>query len=439
MTGTAPASRVGPGEPGVARMKRCLIVSNGHGEDTVGRMLAERIRARAGDRLEILAFPLVGTGEVYRRAGIPVIGPQAELPSGGFIYLSLGHLVRDVAAGWLSLVVRQLAFAWRHRDAFDGIIGVGDRVSLELNLYVFRKPMVWVGIAYSARSLPPGRRLGNPGMWRAMRRWCTDIFVRDPETAASFRAMGIGAEYVGNPMMDGVVADPRALRRVEGVLRAVGWDGRKPVVALLPGSRRDALLNLRDQLQALRRLHEITGGGVQGAVAWATALGAQALREALAGSGWRLQPVNDGDVEGGFAASWDDGRGHGLTAGVFVGRFAEVTHLCSLAIGQAGTAVEQAAGLGKPVVAFESRGAQVTRRFLAGQKKLLGDALAVANPDPEAVAREAAAILGDPERRQAMAEAGRRLMGPPGATEAIAQRIVKRFLPDAAADGGRPA
>ncbi|MBE3583905.1 MAG: hypothetical protein IMX01_07330 [Limnochordaceae bacterium] len=442
----------------MARPKRLLVVSNGHGEDAVGRMVVQRTRELAGGLLQIEAFPLVGMGEAYRQAGIPVVGPLAELPSGGFIYLSLGNLIQDLRSGWLGLVLRQLRFAWRHRQEFDGIIGVGDRVSLDLNYYVFRKPMIWVEIAYSARPLPPGTHLGNPSMWRAMRQYCTDVFVRDPETAASFQTVGIRAEYVGNPMMDAVMVSAKEIGEAKELLRAAGWDGRKALVALLPGSHQDALINLVDQLKVLQTLHARTGGEVQGVVAWASGLNiqAQALGDPLSRAGWRLRPFTDSalcenDVHGdggdhagrdargdpgkdagagpAYVATCGDGRCENqMKVAIIPGRFASILHLCSLVIGQAGTAVEQAVGLGKPVITFESRGVQVTRRFLAGQKELLGDAVAVVDPDPEAVAAEGVAILGDPERRRAITRASSQLMGSFGGTDAIAQRIVKRFL-----------
>lgn len=71
---------------GMATPKRLLVVSNGHGEGTVGRMLVQRVHELAGGQFHAGAFPLVGTGEAYSKAGISVAGPRAELPSGGFLW-----------------------------------------------------------------------------------------------------------------------------------------------------------------------------------------------------------------------------------------------------------------------------------------------------------------------------------------------------------------
>ncbi|BAS28074.1 lipid-A-disaccharide synthase-related protein [Limnochorda pilosa] len=414
--------------------KAVLFLSNGHGEDAIGAQIAQRVQALAGDRLRLLAFPLVGAGDSYRRAGIPVVGPQAELPSGGFAYLSLRNTLRDLLAGGAGLAVRQLRFARRHRHQWDAVVGVGDRVSLQLNHLILKKPMVWVAIAYSVRVVPPGKRFGNPRRWRPLRDPGIDAFVRDPDTQAALKEMGYRTEYVGNAMRDALAPNADTLRRVEAALGAAGWDGASPVVALLPGSRKDAFLNLPGQLEVLRTLHAETAGRVRGAVAWAPADPSGALAETLARAGWRLQatePASDrwqgGSAEG--VAIPVDPTSPGLAVPILRGAFAEILALCSAVIGQAGTAVEQAVGLGKPAVTFQGAGMQVTPRFLTVQERLLRGAIALAEPSPEEVAREALAILFDPERYRSMSEAGKRLMGPPGATDTIARRIVQRFAP----------
>lgn len=139
-------------------------MSNGHGEDAVGAALAARVRTLAGNRARIVAWPIVGTGAPYEAAGIPLVGPRRELPTGGLGYLSHALMLQDVFSGGVGLVLRQLAFAWRTGRKFDAIVGVGDRVTLEVNHYILKRPMVWVAIADSVRYLPPGREVGNPRM-----------------------------------------------------------------------------------------------------------------------------------------------------------------------------------------------------------------------------------------------------------------------------------
>src|SRR5690606_7296015 len=152
-----------------AHARTILFLSNGYGEDTVGARIAQSVQALAGSRLRPVAFPIVGAGDPYRLVGIPVIGPRAPLPSGGFGYLNIRNAVKDVLAGSVGMALRQLQFAWRHRDEWNAVVGVGD-----------------------------------------------------------------------SPMRDGLDPNPAVRRKVEVALQASGWDGSSPVVALLPGSRKDA-------------------------------------------------------------------------------------------------------------------------------------------------------------------------------------------------------
>ncbi|WP_158509621.1 lipid-A-disaccharide synthase-related protein [Limnochorda pilosa] len=403
--------------------KTLLILSNGHGEDVVGRRLAQRIGTRAGERLRIVAFPTIGAGDAYRRAGIHVVGVQGELPSGGFAYLSLKNTLMDLRAGWPRLLLRQMAYLRRHRDEWDAVLGVGDLFSVYLNRFILKKPMSWAAIAYSVHSAGPSGYPVHPGWWRPLRRGDVQAFVRDPETRNLLRLAGIASEYVGNPMMDDLAPDRTLLGRMQAALGAESLDGQMPLIVLLPGSRQDAVRNLPDQLEALRLLYHRTGGRVRGAVAWAPWQPVEGLRPALARVGWRVREA------GHLAAPGVVLQGpEGLELSLFVGAFAELIHLATLAIGQAGTAVEQAVGLGRPVVSCPSPGTQVTRSFLAAQQRLLGEALAVTEASPAALAEEALAILQDPARYRRMAAAGRQRMGPPGASEAIARRVVDRLL-----------
>src|SRR5690554_3165361 len=71
---------------------RILLLSNGHGEDAMGAILATALR---DENLVVDAFPLVGTGRAYTQADIPVVGVQQVMPSGGFILEGGGGIRRD--------------------------------------------------------------------------------------------------------------------------------------------------------------------------------------------------------------------------------------------------------------------------------------------------------------------------------------------------------
>ena len=92
---------------------------------------------------------------------------------------------------------------------------------------------------------------------------------------------------------------------------------------------------------------------------------------------------------------------------------------CDGVVGLAGTANEQAAGLGKPVVTFPGRGPQFTAEFARMQKRLLGEAVALTEREPALVATELYSVLTDDKRRAAVVRAGRERMGTPGGAERL--------------------
>ncbi|MDO9507782.1 MAG: tetraacyldisaccharide 4'-kinase, partial [Thermovirgaceae bacterium] len=97
---------------------------------------------------------------------------------------------------------------------------------------------------------------------------------------------------------------------------------------------------------------------------------------------------------------------------LFFGEVAEAASRSDILMGLGGTANQICAGLGIPVVSIDEKGKRV-------QKKLLGDAESLVPPDPLSLARETVAILRDPARREAMANAGRECMGGSGALESV--------------------
>lgn len=76
--------------------------------------------------------------------------------------------------------------------------------------------------------------------------------------------------------------------------------------------------------------------------------------------------------------------------------FADILQQSSLVIGMTGTAVEQAVGLGKPVIAVPGNGPAFTYRFAEAQNRLLGDSVQVIGTQPanSHIIKEAA-LAGD--------------------------------------------
>ncbi|HEV8353167.1 MAG TPA: hypothetical protein VGR24_03100 [bacterium] len=345
-----------------------LIISNGHGEDAVGAALARRLEAAAHT---VMAYPLVGTGRNYGR--IPMLEPVRELPSGGFGARGTG-LVADLRAGGLGLVRRQRRTLRAERGRYDLVVAIGDAFCLWMAAAT--GPAMFIGTAKSSRH--------DPYSWldvRIIRGLAAHVFARDEDTAAALRARGIDAAYVGNPLMDTIgSAGSGIVRRPD-----------RHVVVLLPGSRQEAYVNLENLLR-------------------------------LAGVVTQRAPV---DWWCALAPTLDRTKAEAMSPDVnFSTDFGGTVGSADVVVSLAGTASEQAAGLGKPVVAFPGSGPQFTPQFLALQQKLLGDALVSAPTWTEAAAA-VLRLLADPEERLRRGAAGRLRMGPPGAIERIAGEILK--------------
>ncbi|HME82411.1 MAG TPA: lipid-A-disaccharide synthase-related protein [Candidatus Eremiobacteraceae bacterium] len=382
-----------------------LLVSNGYGEMAIAGYLASAIAARAPEAI-IEHFPMVGGAAAADADAAParVVGPAARMPSGGLIaYWNVRNLVRDVGAGLLSLTARQFSFL-RRQGSRDAIVAVGDVYCAAACLVFARRPTVFVATAKSEYVA------SHSGLERAVARRARIVFARDAATAVALAADGVPARYAGNLMMDGV--------------RVTGVDLREPPnsvnVAVLPGSRDDAPANAA---AAIRRLvlvaHALAPASVHAFISLAPGMDRAPLLAACAGAGAVLTPTG---AQSGVIAS---GAAGPLTIGVISGAFGDMLSRSVMALGQAGTANEQAAGLGLPVIA-SSPGGDPARVgwYRMRQQRLLGDALLVLPDEDHAFARGVVSLLGDTSRMRAMGETGRARMGGPGGADAVAQAVL---------------
>ena len=157
------------------------------------------------------------------------------------------------------------------------------------------------------------------------------------------------AEAPGN-----VIADLRRRRRGAGRRFVFGrWLG------LLPGSRESAYA---DAVRLARVLAALAArrGSAQALLSLAPGLAPARFADALGSAGWALAAGDGGDVA--FRASRD-----GASIVGWRGAVGTVLRSATLVAGQAGTANEQAAALGRPVVALDAEGAaRAGRRERAG-------------------------------------------------------------------------
>ncbi|MEM9707411.1 MAG: lipid-A-disaccharide synthase-related protein [Pseudomonadota bacterium] len=372
-----------------------LIVSNGQGEDEIAGLLLDRLAPGPERRAKIAAWAQVGDGARYDARGIARIGPPNILPSEGFGTVSLPAFLRDLRAGFVATYLRQARFALSLRGRRALVLAIGDIVPLAAGILSGLRTV----FLSSAKSAFYGGYDGHNGFERTLMARAERVYTRDEKTALRLGKRGVKAAFVGNPMMDGLEgAEDPGFRR-PGILN----------VACLPGSRADAPANGRLLLAGLA----VAGPGFQGLFALPPGFETEHFLTAP-GPGW----TPSDDPAGAGALTHKDGA----RALLVEHRFGTVLRSADLALGMAGTANEQATGLGLPLVAVPGSGNQ-NAAYAAMKARYFGQAAMTVAPQAQTIAQALQALVGDPARQATMAEAGRALMGPPGATAAIAAHM----------------
>ncbi|MDV6375711.1 lipid-A-disaccharide synthase-related protein [Deinococcus arenicola] len=381
-----------------------LFISNGTAEDLIGARLAGLLDHK------IRYSPLVGEGLPYAKLGnANRVGRVLSLPSGGFPFGSLENLKADLGTGLIGNSIGQWSDATRGARGAGAVVVVGDAYALMVGTVAARlnkRPLIHVQPLLSAQYLDGlgvrgalrelnalGANLPMPYELR-LARGADAVFVRDAATQRYYQQRGVPARFTGSFAMDVLPAPERELDLSEN----------RPVLALLPGSREDHRESLPVMLRAAALLPEVTP-----LVAWPHDWEAVTLPQ-----GWTLNIQNDAE-----ALAVGDGAGIPLLRGAF----GAVARAADLAIGTSGTANEQLAGLGIPVIAFATRGPQYTEGFARRQGRLLGAALQVVEGNPAALAAQVRAVLDDRSRRGQAALAGLTRIGLAGALPLIAAEI----------------
>jgi uncharacterized protein (TIGR03492 family) len=391
-------------------MKDLLFLSNGHGEDMIACRILDEVRNLAPG-LDIDAWPMVGRGDAYVSRRVPISGTRNLLPSAGFATLEWKLMGADLRAGWIRTHWNQFKDSRNLPGHYRMLVAVGDIIPLLASVFA-RTPFVFVGCA---KSYYYDAKHGYTGLEkRLLRRHAMAVYPRDALTARTLADAGIPVRDLGNPMMDGLEGSGDRLGVAEG----------STVVGMFPGTREDAEVNFLDLLAAavamarrgpdparLRFLFPVRAAFDVAAMA-AAITGDPLLGETT--------PEISGATDGVVLRVRLPG---GAEAIVAKNRFADSLRLSDIVVGMAGTANEQAIGLGIPLVTAPSRGVQ-GERFVRMKMQFFGDSAVAVARDPDAMAAETLAILADPERARRMGAAGRERMGAPGASRAIAGEIV---------------
>ena len=91
-------------------MSRILILSNGHGEDLSGSLIAKQF-IKSG--CSVNALPIVGMGNHYEKEKIKIIGKTKEFRTGGIGYNTLKGRLTEIFGGEIFYVLKKLYLTYK--------------------------------------------------------------------------------------------------------------------------------------------------------------------------------------------------------------------------------------------------------------------------------------------------------------------------------------
>ncbi|MCD6156313.1 MAG: hypothetical protein J7J32_04665 [Candidatus Atribacteria bacterium] len=367
-----------------------MIISNGHGEDDVGALLASKLHEKLGNKILVRSLPLVGRGAAYSKRNVEIVASFSSLPSEGLTKYGIMNFFRDLRAGLIGQIREQINFLRDTKEKVLLPLCVGD---------VFLAYLVFLGLKRKVFLLLVGRTVRTRPFSlfeKAILKKCTQlVWTKDRETCQALSGFLPYAVYVGDPIMDlgrDVAQECNFLWRKKDSFRVI----------ILPGSRTLQLEKLSVLLEAVFLVSQ------EIPVEWVLVKApGQSLEELVSF-------VPDWHCDGDYFLR------EGLSVRIFRGPLANIAGGADLVVGFGGTANQICAGLGIPVLA-------VGGKEKKSQKKILGEAVKVVPPEVTAIKRELSYLLSDSEERVKMGQAGRERMGPPGALDCIANQI-KEFM-----------
>ncbi len=411
---------------------KLLALSNGHGEDEVAVRVLRQLQQICPD-WDLQAMPIVGMGNAYQQANIPLYGPiQNAMPSGGFLYMDQNKFLGDLRSGLLTLTGQQLKVCRQWAASGGSILAVGDIVPL-LFAWWSRAPYAFIGTAKSEYYL----REDDSALTQTSLRWpwsrwldcvylpwersllqhsrCRAVFPRDRLTALFLKQWPIPVFDLGNPMLDDL--EPK------GIIPRHLFPKNSAVILLLPGSRSpEAYANWQLILEGITPLAR-QGEQLVLIGAITPQLNLNELQEFAIASGW--QP-DDKPSEITVPHLWLKLQESHLL--VVPKAFSDGLHLADLAISMAGTATEQCVGFGKPTITLTGGGPQFTWAFAEAQTRLLGQSIHFVE-QPREVAKRVRDLLQQMEGGSSIYQNNGLLrMGEPGASRRIATQIQQRLI-----------
>jgi uncharacterized protein (TIGR03492 family) len=370
-----------------------LFISNGLGEDS---MSSEIIRGLPVSQ-PAHAYPMIADGSAFNGL-CDVVGPRSYVPSQGWRH-ARWSVLRDFTAIAAS-IPPAIRFLRRSRQQYDRVAVVGDTSAVILGAIAGLRVDIYVDVFKTGYA----HQYSQLELW-AIKQTVKKVFCRDGTLASRLQSHGIDAVSHGNIMLDTVTrAD----------IELLNFDGKNHVVGLLPGSRATTPEAFALQIDAL----EVVARRLKILVLMAVADGID-IRSLADSSRLAFEPYT-----GSNAHRMGRLAGRGLHVNLFRAAAGNVMEASNIVLSQAGTATQQALGLGKPVITYYPP--EHRKKRMDDEQALMGEARILLPPDPNMIARETIRLLRDSKERVRLGEIGRERLGGPGTLDAVIQELLKK-------------
>jgi len=337
---------------------KILILSNGHGEDLSGSLIAKQL---VNSGFSVNALPIVGKGINYQKEKIKIIGKTKEFITGGIGYNSFKGRLTEIFGGEIFYVLKRLYLTFKIRKRYDYFFVVGDIVPVFF-AWICKKDFFTYLVAYSSHY--EGKlKLPWPSKFFLLSKNSKKIYTRDLLTANDLTfQLKKKVSFLGNPFMDKFFSGDRELKKSEFN------------IGLFPGSRFPEMLdNFVLILEVLEELSDLKYfQKIQFNFAIVNALSSSKIQEIFQNRRWSyLEKIKDKHL---LKFQYKS-----IEVNIYWNNFDKILLKSRCCISMAGTAAEQAIGLGKPVIQIEGKGPQFTKSFAEAQRRLLGKYVFCAN------------------------------------------------------------
>ncbi|WP_288262162.1 lipid-A-disaccharide synthase-related protein [uncultured Prochlorococcus sp.] len=332
-------------------MSRILLLSNGHGEDLSGSLIAKQL-LKSGYSVD--ALPIVGKGNFYEKEKIKIIGKTKEFSTGGIGYNSFKGRLNEIFGGEIIYLLKRLYLVYKIRKKYNYFFVVGDIVPIFF-AWLCKKDFFTYLVAYSSHY--EGKlKLPWPSKFFLLSKKAKKIYTRDFLTANDLTLqLKKEVSFLGNPFMDKFNFKNKELKKSDFS------------IGLFPGSRFPEILeNLVLILEVLEDLSNCSYfQKIEFNFAIVNSLSSSKIMDIFKNRKWiYLEKINEKNL---FKFQYKC-----LKVNLYWNNFDEILLKSKCCISMTGTAAEQAIGLGKPVIQIEGKGPQFTKSFAEAQRRLLG-------------------------------------------------------------------